>query len=133
MSANLVELVSTVFERGLGMNAKSILESRQAELGRDTKIAAIQRWAVEFFAGVDDEPMSSSGDVSVGCPAKGWMFEIDFQNSFFKVDCDVYQHGEWQDTEILRFNFADIEVDTIAQALGEHFAAVISGAMFIEV
>lgn len=113
-------------------NAKSILESQHAKIGQRAKIKAIQEWAIDFFAGIDNEPINNSGYVNVGCAEDGWIFTTDFRGSYFTVDCDLFEGG-WQDMGALRFNFADISVDTIGKVLEEHFAAVISNALFIKV
>lgn len=113
-------------------NAKSILESRREEIGRNAKIAAIHAWAKEFFAGVDDDVIDSTDDVSVGGVECGWCFSTDIQSSFMTVDCDTYSESEWKETEILRLLFTDIDAETIGQVLSDHFRAVISDAKFIK-
>ena len=113
--------------------AKSILESRQSEIGRDAKVAVIQKWAAEFFAGVGEPVADNDGDVFVGGSEEGWMFRINFKKSYLIVDCDSYSNAEWQDTEKLQVLYAEIEIDTIGQVLEEHFESVIAKAKFIKV
>ena len=115
------------------LNAKSILAARRDEIGRAAKIKAIHDWSKEFFSGVDDDAINNKGDISAGNSYVGWSFETDIRNSFLTVDCDTFENSKWQDTEVLRLMFDDIDAETIASVLAEHFVSVISNAKFIEI